>query len=529
VEPGEERRYERLSPFELKDMLVRLAVRRSERMMLNAGRGNPNWLALAPRQGFQQLLRFALDESGHIGPAPGMGGLLRGDLTGRFDEFAARNDGQEGIEFLRRGVEYAAGVLGLDRARLLRELAEATLGCRYPWPDRMLAGCERIVHALLERDLLGGHASAGRFDLFAVEGATAGITYLFNSLAEARLLNRGDRIALGVPIFTPYLEVPRLNDYELIEVEVSQDEGRGWQYPAAELDKLRDPSIRAFLVVNPSNPTSVRIAGESLEKIARIVRDDRPDLIIITDDVYATFARNFRSLAAVAPRNTILVYSFSKYWGTTGWRLGVVGIHEEGALDARLREMPEAVQAQHRRRYGSIAVDPARLKLIDRMVADSRAVGLNHTAGLSTPQQAQMALLALHGLLDTDHAYRDAARGIVRRRFEALYAAAGMRVPDDGHQVYYYATLDVPALARERYGDAFASWLTESFEPIDFVVRLAEERSIVLLDGGGFDAPKMSVRVSLANLMEADYSRIGAEVSRLLADYHDRWRAGKAS
>ena len=139
-----------------------------------------------------------------------------------------------------------------------------------------------------------------------------------------------------------------------------------------------------------------------------------------------------------------------------------------------------------------------------------------------------MALFALHGLMDADHAYRDAARAIVKRRFEALYAAAGLPVPDDANHVYYYATLDIPVLARERHGAAFARWLTGTFEPIDFVVRLAEEKSIVLLDGGGFDAPQMSVRVSLANLLEEDYARIGAGVSRLLADYHARWRATTA-
>jgi aspartate 4-decarboxylase len=136
-----------------------------------------------------------------------------------------------------------------------------------------------------------------------------------------------------------------------------------------------------------------------------------------------------------------------------------------------------------------------------------------------------MALFALHGLLDGSGAYRDATRSRVRRRFEALYAAAGLPVPDDGHQVYYYATVDVPALARSRYGNSFADWLLATFEPIDFVVRLAEERSIVLLDGGGFDAPKMSVRISLANLTEDDYTRIGSEITGLLADYHARWRA----
>jgi hypothetical protein len=39
MERSEERRYEHLSPFELKNKLVELAKHRGERMKLNAGRG----------------------------------------------------------------------------------------------------------------------------------------------------------------------------------------------------------------------------------------------------------------------------------------------------------------------------------------------------------------------------------------------------------------------------------------------------------------------------------------------------------
>ncbi|MFU0436829.1 hypothetical protein ACMZ45_19555, partial [Acinetobacter baumannii] len=52
-----------LSPFELKDVLIQLAQSDSQRIMLNAGRGNPNFLALEPRHGFFQLGLFALEES----------------------------------------------------------------------------------------------------------------------------------------------------------------------------------------------------------------------------------------------------------------------------------------------------------------------------------------------------------------------------------------------------------------------------------------------------------------------------------
>ena len=125
-----------------------------------------------------------------------------------------------------------------------------------------------------------------------------------------------------MPIFTPYIEIPQLNDYRLVEMGINADPERGWQYPERELDKLLDPQIKAFLVVNPGNPASVKINEAGLSRIASIVAAERRDLIILTDDVYATFADDFVSLFATCPQNTILVYSFSKYFGATGWRGG---------------------------------------------------------------------------------------------------------------------------------------------------------------------------------------------------------------
>jgi len=59
------------------------------------------------------------------------------------------------------------------------------------------------------------------------------------------------------------------------------------------------------------------------------------------------------------------------------------------------------------------------------------------------------------------------------------------------------------------------------------VWRLADEKSIVLMDGGGFDAPNMSVRVSLANLVDEAYTAIGKGISELLKDYYDTWKSAK--
>jgi len=527
VKISEEKRYERLSPFELKNKLISMAQSNSERMMLNAGRGNPNWIAVEPRESFFQLGLFALEESSRRELRPGFGSPAEKDgIEKRFDAFLQKNANAPGVTFLKDAVAYAHKELKIEPADFIAQIVDAILGDHYPTPDRILDFNEKAVHPYLIKEMLG-EDKYGKFDLFATEGGTAAMAYIFHSLMENKILKKGDTIALGTPIFTPYIEIPNLNDYEFVTIKVEQDENKGWQYPDSEIEKLADPKIKAFFLVHPSNPTSVAIAPESFEKIANLVKNKRKDLIILTDDVYGTFVNGFRSLAAAAPHNTILVYSYSKYFGATGWRLGVIAIHEKNILDETIASLPEKDKQELNKRYSTVALYPEKLKFIERMVADSRAVALHHTSGVSTPQQVVMTLFSIYCMLDKKGDYKKRAQDIVGKRFETLYNAIGIECPKDPYGAHYYTIIDIPKLAENRYGKEFAQYLVTTFEPIDFVVRLAEERAVVLLDGGGFDAPNMSVRVSLANLPDAAYEEIGKSISWLLEQYYKHWESKK--
>ena len=55
-------RFANLSPFELKDKLIEIASSDAQRLMLNAGRGNPNFVATLPRWAFLALGEFAMAE-----------------------------------------------------------------------------------------------------------------------------------------------------------------------------------------------------------------------------------------------------------------------------------------------------------------------------------------------------------------------------------------------------------------------------------------------------------------------------------
>ena len=521
----------KLGPFEIKDQLTSLASSHADRLMLNAGRGNPNFVATIPRYGFFQLGLFAMQEAerSFAYMPEGVGGHPRLEgIETRFDTFVATHRNAPGVAFLNAAVSYVRDQLGLSTAAFLHELASGILACNYPTPPRMLSITEIIVRCYLERELIGGPSSSGGVDLFAIEGGTAGITYVFNTLRENKLLAPGDKIAIGAPIFAPYIEIPQLNDYQLVEVQVDADSAKGWQYPASELEKLADPAVKAFFVVNPSNPPSVKINADSLRLIGQIVADRRPDLIIITDDVYATFADDFVSLFAICPRNTILVYSFSKYFGATGWRLGVVATHRDTILDVRLGALPEADKTMLDERYRSLTAEPRKLKFIDRLVADSRTVAQNHTAGLSTPQQVQIALFSLFDLMDESGAYNEAIKRIIRRRQDALYRELGISTARDPNGTDYYTLLDLEAIATELHGPEFAIWMLAKKEPLEMLFRLADEGGVVLLPGKGFGTLHPSARASLANLNEYDYTKIGQVIRSLADEYFEEFQRSEA-
>ena len=82
-------------------------------------------------------------------------------------------------------------------------------------------------------------------------------------------------------------------------------------------------------------------------------------------------------------------------------------------------------------------------------------------------------------------------------------------------------TLDCMKL---KFGDDFVEYLKKNCEPLDVVFRLAQETSLVLLNGGGFDAPEWSIRASLANLKREDYVRIGEGIASILHSYAQRWK-----
>ena len=90
---------------EIKNELINLAqedARRSCATYLNAGRGNPNWIAADARESFFLLGKFALEECRRVHTdEPGIAGCpSQAGMGVRFESFLRKNAGEAGAKLL---------------------------------------------------------------------------------------------------------------------------------------------------------------------------------------------------------------------------------------------------------------------------------------------------------------------------------------------------------------------------------------------------------------------------------------------
>jgi len=116
------RKFEALSPFEIKDELIKLAKKSSrttQSAFLNAGRGNPNWVATEPREAFFLLGQFAITESKRVMDHPaGLGGMPQAaGIAGRLEAWLAKHGDMPGASCLSTMVPFAVKTFGFEPMR----------------------------------------------------------------------------------------------------------------------------------------------------------------------------------------------------------------------------------------------------------------------------------------------------------------------------------------------------------------------------------------------------------------------------
>lgn len=168
-------------------------------------------------------------------------------------------------------------------------------------------------------------------EVFVTHGATGALL-----LAQAAILNPGDIILFPDPGWpNPISQAMALG-------------ARPAFYPLyPENGYILDPSrlsipkgTKAILINSPANPTGAVFPREVLEGLAEVAR--REGLFVISDEAYDQiyFGEPPVSMRALYPEGTLAVYSFSKSFAMTGWRLGYLVGPEE--LLEKVQKVAEA-------------------------------------------------------------------------------------------------------------------------------------------------------------------------------------------
>jgi len=152
---------------------------------------------------------------------------------------------------------------------------------------------------------------------------SAGVNALM--LAAQLVIGPGDRTVEVTPLWPNIVEIPKILGAEVETVSLEFGP-HGWTLDVQRLLAALTPGTRALVVNSPNNPTGWVMTRDDQQVVLDHCR--RLGIWIIADEVYERLyfgdgpaAPSFLDIADRDER-VICVYSFSKSWLMTGWRLG---------------------------------------------------------------------------------------------------------------------------------------------------------------------------------------------------------------
>lgn len=156
--------------------------------------------------------------------------------------------------------------------------------------------------------------------IFVTPGASGAL-----SLMAQLLVNPTDGILMSDPGYPCNRNYVRLAGGEAQLVPVTADSQ--FQITPALLDQYATSSSAGVWLATPSNPTGTILTQEQLGAIAKWC--DRRDMHVLVDEIYhgLDYTDGLVSALKVADE-AIVINSFSKYFGMTGWRLGWLVVPE---------------------------------------------------------------------------------------------------------------------------------------------------------------------------------------------------------
>jgi aspartate/methionine/tyrosine aminotransferase len=172
-------------------------------------------------------------------------------------------------------------------------------------------------------------------EIIVTVGAMEGII-----LALLAIVDPGDEVIIGDPTYTNYPGQIQLASGR--PVSVPAPENNDFKMDPADIERAITKKTKLLFINSPANPTGAVLLRSDLEAIAEIAQ--RHDLFVLSDEEYERLIYDgvehisIASLPGMKERTTS-VFTFSKTYAMTGWRMGYV-VGPERVID-QMHKMQE--------------------------------------------------------------------------------------------------------------------------------------------------------------------------------------------
>jgi aspartate aminotransferase len=181
------------------------------------------------------------------------------------------------------------------------------------------SGVPQLLEALRAKLAAKNELEVATADVIVTSGGAHGLFCSFQAS-----VNPGDEVMFFAPYWTPIHDQVRFAGG--IEVRVPWDDVRDRGDIREALEMRVTPRVRVIYVNTPANPTGDVLTREQLTHIADFAKAH--DLTVIADEAYEDllYDGEHTSIASLPDmrERTISVYTFSKSFSMTGWRIGYV-------------------------------------------------------------------------------------------------------------------------------------------------------------------------------------------------------------
>jgi aspartate/methionine/tyrosine aminotransferase len=182
-------------------------------------------------------------------------------------------------------------------------------------------GLPELRHALSDWYARVHNALVDAGRIIVTPGSSTGLQMLMSALVDP-----GEEVLLPDPGYPCNRNFVLLSDGVPVSLPLSEEQG--WLVTPEMVEHFWSDKTRALLVASPANPTGAVYTPQELEALHDAVAAKGGYLIV--DEIYQGLTYEVESSSSLLLRldHLIVVDSFSKYFGMTGWRVGWLVVPE---------------------------------------------------------------------------------------------------------------------------------------------------------------------------------------------------------